>query len=375
MSNQRKIELCKAIAAINNEYPPDDLITTYADYLKVRNTLPYYQFNPRVFEQLVQLTISNWKTHKRINRIGLLTSIKLYSFTAPQNPHKSLLGYSIPCDDLNNPNTALILFTLFQLVYNEAQYISPKQLRDARKICNRLLIDITLTQDAETWLCNHAFVSTAILNRVLRYPQKSTIISAWAQAHFNDSTLCARRAELIGWILDIDPGFVVSKEILIKDFEYMNAIDQKAISDYEDELRANKLIEDELSDFLPRTRHYDPFEGTEEEEAILPSVGELKLSKRFYGVSSIHSESCSQLIPNFERMKEEFNRDIDMILQITMIWSIGYSRLNHQEKTYLLKSYYNEERYRSIYKVGLKNRNTELLHWLIEMQSRKTKSS
>ncbi|KAA6322621.1 hypothetical protein EZS27_027858 [termite gut metagenome] len=39
---------------------------------------------------------------------------------------------------------------------------------------------MSLTEDGEDWLCKNVDKSASVLNRILRYPAKSKIISQWA---------------------------------------------------------------------------------------------------------------------------------------------------------------------------------------------------
>ncbi|KAA6322622.1 hypothetical protein EZS27_027859 [termite gut metagenome] len=59
-------------------YPDNKCITCYKDFLRAKDYLPYYQFNPTVFQSLMQLAIDSGNTPKRINRISLLDAIQKY---------------------------------------------------------------------------------------------------------------------------------------------------------------------------------------------------------------------------------------------------------------------------------------------------------
>ena len=51
-----------------------------------------------------------------------------------------------------------------------------------------------------------------------------------------------------------------------------------------------------------------------------------------------------------------------------MIWAIGYSRLDNQTKENLLKKYYCEESYYSLFRVSKKIKQVDLLEWLLDKQ-------
>jgi hypothetical protein len=166
---------------LEKPYPKGDLILSYSDFLKVRDYLSYYQFNPDIFDNLINLANDIWNTEKRISRLSLLQKIKQYLH------HDTTRDYYSRNTKPNfqlNVETRKLLFNLFRKTFEEKNYISHKQLDEARKICNNVLINLELTPIEEEWLCSNIFVSELILNRVLRYPIKSEVISNWAKSNF-----------------------------------------------------------------------------------------------------------------------------------------------------------------------------------------------
>ena len=84
-----EITIQKAILKIENPYPQNDFVITYADFLKVRDYLQLYQFNFDVFTNLIRITNENWKTKERINRLSLLEAIKFYLQKAKEESKKN----------------------------------------------------------------------------------------------------------------------------------------------------------------------------------------------------------------------------------------------------------------------------------------------
>ncbi|MCO5259521.1 MAG: hypothetical protein M9916_05200 [Crocinitomicaceae bacterium] len=368
MNKQRKIELQRAITELEKPYPKDDLILSYSDFLKVRDYLGYYQFNPIVFENILNLTNDNWNTEKRINRFSLLQKIKQYLHITLQDTTRGYYNRNTKPNFQLSVETRKLLFNLFRKTFEEKNYISYKQLDEARKICNNVLINLELTPIEEEWLCANTLVSELILNRVLRYPIKSEVISNWAKSNFKNNILRSRRAELLSWIIDQEPTFEIEQQTLIDDFEYLNQSDLQAIQDYDDEISANKILERELGEYLPKKTHYDFFDSTYHEEKVDLSVPELKLSKRPYGVTIDTSKEYPVSIPNFEKLREDFYINLPTHQKVTMIWAIAYSRLDNTLKYSLLKKYYSNETYYSMYRVCKRTKNIELLKWILENQ-------
>lgn len=364
MNKQRKIDLQRTIIELEKPYPKDDFILTYAHFLKHRDYLPYYQFNPVVFDNLANLTNTIWNKNLRISRLSLLKKIKLYYqyHTIRENNNSSKTPITLKLE------TRKSLFNLFIKTFKESNCISHKQLDEARKICNNVLIKLQFTPIEEEWLCTHVNESVLILNRVLRYPVTSDVISNWAKRNFKNDTLRSRRAELLSWIIDQEPTYVIEQQILIDDFEYLNQSDMQAIQKYDDEVTAQKIVEYELSAFLSKKTGDDLLESTyngADNDAFIP---ELKLSKRSYAVPIDLSKHYPVSIPDFKKLRDDFYVNLPMHQKLTMIWAIAYSRLNNTLKYDLLKSYYSNETYYSMYKVCKKTKNIELLKWILEQQ-------
>ncbi len=350
------IDINKAILKIENPFPNDNILSSYSDFLKLRDYLHYYKYNPKVLLALLQMTASLWKSEKRINRLSLMQSIKRYGFKDKTE--------TIPLE------ARQLVFELFRLSFNESDSLNPKQIDEIRKLSNYNLINLELSEQEETWLTEYAFNANAILNRALRYPIRSAVISKWVRDHFYDNRLRNRRAELLSWVLDEVPDYEIAQEILVDDFEYLNSSDIKAIKEYEDELDACKIIGTELSDFLPKKTLWNFLSDKEPEtEPTHFSSPELKLSKRFYGIPLDSSKfEYPVSIPDFDKLRNEFYSTIDRTYNITMLWAVYYSRLDNNLKTTLFKKYYSEDTYYTFFKLIKKMNNIDLLKWLRDKQ-------
>ena len=75
---KNKNQVLKAIAEIDHIYPKDNLIRNYKDFLSIRDYLPYYQYNHKVLESIINLTYELWGSNKRINRTSLVSSARQY---------------------------------------------------------------------------------------------------------------------------------------------------------------------------------------------------------------------------------------------------------------------------------------------------------
>lgn len=353
-----KRELQRTIHEMENLAPQDDLILNYGDFLKARDFVYYQKFNPVVFENLLDLTLQYWNSDKRINRYSLVQTIKKYAHK-PGNKINSL-----------SPAVRSKMFEILKKSLFEYQVISENQLDRVRKTCNRILINVALSPDEEHWLCENIGHSDFLLNRVLRYPVKSEIISNWAIHNFYNDNFRGRRAELASWIIDNDPNYEIDLNTLKEDFECLNQSDLKAIQTYDDELYAKLITDIEFEDYLPKKypMKFINYDGYLPPELVDPSAPVLKLSRRFYKTPIDNSKIYPVPIPNFDELRKEFNANINSIQKVTMIWAIGYSRINNQTKIKLLKKYCSAETYYSLYKVGKKLKLVSLLKWLLSLQ-------
>jgi hypothetical protein len=354
----KQLEIQQVITEIDNPCPDDNLISNYKDFLKIRDILFYYQFNFNVFQSLVELTFNLWDSTVRINRISLLQSIRKYGYyrNDPSNVKTILL-----CKSPSLPIEINIkLFWIFKQCYNQNQTLSKKRVEYAAQICNTLLINRSLCEDDEKWLCENAEKSEMILNRLLRYPQKSVIITAWSKENFGKDKFRNRRAELISWIIDYELDFVIDREILIEDFEYLNSLDKKIIDNYIDDKSVDYQLKKELNDIFSNKVRID----IDDEQQDLNFI---KLNKRFYPVPMTSHRLIPVWIPDFESLNTMFFEKFDTIIQLSMVWGIAYSRISIPQKTELLKKYYSEETYWTLLKICKRYKLLDLLKWLKEV--------
>jgi hypothetical protein len=65
-----------------------------------------------------------------------------------------------------------------------------------------ILKDIELSDESINWLIDNAHKSKYVLNRLLRYPKKSKLISTWASYCLDNKLYVDRLSEIIGFVLD-----------------------------------------------------------------------------------------------------------------------------------------------------------------------------
>lgn len=327
---------------------PDTLISTYADYLQHRDFLEHYRFNLTVLESLVNLTIDLWKTDKRINRLGLLTSIKQFAFQRKddnviKNPYSKQLNHR--------------MFQLYRNTYEAAGVISARQLPEARKISNFLLIGASLPEEDQQWMLDNCALHDPIINRILRYPDKSPLISAWIRKHYYGNLLSERRAEATSWLIDEDPEFVFDRSLLLSDVEWLNLQDKTAIENHESQLALRDLV------FLVNMEN-ELVKKEDSQSIDTAEYAELKLMSRYHAHEVRYSKALEMQLPDLNSILEDYRNNTDFYHNSTMMWSIAFSRLDAKTKMQLIKKYYSEDTHRSFLKIAKQYKFVGLLKWL-----------
>jgi hypothetical protein len=352
MSRQNNIK--KQIARIENWYPPDKLITSYQDFLKHRESLPFYRFNPQVFVALINLTDNLWYSTSRISRLSLLQVSRRYIKKAdsPLNMEKHV----------NDK-----IFKLFESVVLGNKFsFSVDVFMQMRIAANGLLIGIELDDHQLNWLCKRTEYSDFILNRVLRYPKISNVISSWAKNSYQEDYLASRRAEVTSWILDEDPFFKISPDILKKDFEYQIKIDRKIVNSALLEMDAEKAYEKEIAPLFESSFERE-FREFYERDTSDSDVKTCPVPKRNYPVFFTLADEHNMLIPDFKQTSQSFYENIELYFGKVMSWSIAYSRLPIQKKITLLSAQYRDDLYPTFFSIGKRLNSVEYFRWLMKV--------
>ena len=350
--NPTKKQLLNQILQYEHPQAPDDLILTYKDFLKVRDFLLYYPFNPVVFDNLLKLTMELWTSNQRISRLSLLQGInRYYSVFCSKQTYK---GISTGLTAENFPvEIKELIFDLFKMTMEDFRFITPNQVDAARALANSLLIGMTLSDEQIKWLCDRAFVAKQPLNRVLRYPHKSRIISEWMKSNYDNDLLRQRRSEVVGWIMDYEPGFEIQKNTILDDFRYLNDLDIKML---------NKFKVDRKGFFktLDMSGNY---------------TAEMNFIFTIYGAPYGKLRKEINRLDDVSSVLRYVYTDLNNIEMKLKIWAIAWSRIEKETKVEMLKKYYSEETQLEIIRANEKIKSADLLRWILEkMEKQKSKT-
>lgn len=353
----KKEELQKAIVKIERPWTPDDKIGNYQDFLRHRDFIIYHQFNPAVFQQILDLALLNWTSTSKVSRHSLVMTIRRY--VSEQEV------------DVNNlsPSIKIKLFELFALTLTQLGRVPTGQRAEVEKWAAQLILGVQFETQQLRQLCDFALHHSKALNRVLRYPVKSEIISTWALENFDHPSLKLRRAEALGWILDVNPTFELESKIIRADFDYMNELDREVVSNVVMSDVVHQLFKTDWPMDFPIDNSI-PVEPYEIEKKKLPSFAfgkeKIKLIKRFYPVKTYYDKAADNWVPDFEELEDYFQQNQESLRKVTMVWGIAYSRLGKKQKSQLLRKYYCPETHYSILRVATKHKLLDLLQWIFK---------
>jgi hypothetical protein len=348
-------DLLKAIAKIEKPWPSDGIIGSYHDFLRHRDLIIYHQFNPTVFEQILDLALLNWSSAIKVSRHSLVMTIRRY-----------VVEQDV---DTNNliPPIKIKLFDLFVLTLTHTDRVPKGQRSEVEKWAAQLILGVQFESPQLRQLCDLALHHPKALNRALRYPAKSEIISNWAQENFGNKVLKLRRAEVVGWILDVNPAFEVDAKSIRSDFNYMNEMDRVAVSNVVMSEVVHQLFKTDWPTDFPIDNSI-PVEPYEIEKKKLPPFAfgkdKVELIKRFYPVKTVYNKAADNWVPDFEALEEYFQQNQETLRKVTMIWGIAYSRIDKKRKSQLLHKYYCPETHYSIFRVATKHKLLDLLKWM-----------
>jgi hypothetical protein len=351
----KKQDLLKAIVKIEKPWPTDDKIASYQDFLRHRDLIIYHQFNQTVFEQILDLALLNWTATSKVSRHSLVMTIRRY--VSQQEV------------DVNNliPSIKIKLFELFVLTLTQLDRVSKGQREEVEKWAAQLILGVQFESPQLHQICDFALHHPKALNRVLRYPTKSEIISTWVFENFDNPVLKLRRAEAVGWLLDVNPSFEVDAKTIRADFDYMNEMDREALSNVVMSDVVHQLFNTDWPTDFPIDNGI-PVEPYEIEKKKLPPFAfgkdKLELIKRFYPVKMVYDKAADNWVPDFEALEEYYQQNQETLRKVTMVWGIAYSRIDKKQKSQLLRKYYTSETHYSIFRVATKHKLLDLLKWM-----------
>lgn len=162
-----------------------DKINNYNDIIKFLKIIKYSNYSEELLNKILDIVCEKQKVGKKFKKNECITVINNI-----RKKNNNIIQNKIMCRKI---------FFLFQknilLIKSEV-------------IANRLSVALKncLLDDNEIiWLINNYDKSNYILNRLLRYPVKSPIISEWLVKNIN--IVPSRKGEIIGWIIDYDSEY------------------------------------------------------------------------------------------------------------------------------------------------------------------------
>lgn len=167
-------------------------IKTFDDIIENKNQLKYSKYSLKTYSKILDIIIKKIDTKKRFQKEKSISILKWLN----QKRNKKQLSRKI---------IDKIFYIYKNLIFNSNE-----------NICwslSTLLKDQILSEHQLKWLTDNAIKSDFILNRVLRYPIKSRLISTWAKDNVNIEAFKKRNSEFIGLILNYYPDYRTDNKI------------------------------------------------------------------------------------------------------------------------------------------------------------------
>lgn len=339
-----------------NPYPKDDLIADYKDFVKVRDVLSAYQYNPVVFEKLLRIALDIWLTEKRINRFVLIDMIYKYKVKASLHRSRDLKQFGpFNFDEQIN----VLLFELHLMITENLSLVSKSSLEFVHSKAYSLLVGIRLTESQLAKILSEIEDNDFALKRILYYPFPSPIVETWVKENFENPELRMNRAELIGLMLNFNPDFMVEFNTLFSNFKYANYLDFISIKEHLSSLDTNYITSDEFKECQDNSDLWKSQKDDNYGFKRLPN-----LAKRYYPVPT--KEIKGREIPNIPEMTKYLLENQEEIRQRAMVWGVFYSGHTPEQKTEILKKYYNEKTHSLVMKICQIQRLHELAKWIWE---------
>jgi hypothetical protein len=363
-----KNSILREIFRLQPQYPSDDILTNYNDFLKVRDLLHLYRFNPVVFERLLDLTLEKWNTNKRISRISLIETTCRYLNILRETVNRANKEKFRP--DENSAlalNVRRKLFLLFQKSIDDSTVLCPAQIEIAQTKCNNMLIGQPLPDDAIQWLLDNRAKHPCILNRIMRYPEKSKLINQWIKTHFEDDIIRIRRTESISRLLDFDADYELPLMLLKEDFESINELEENRFNDYKYDARSNMALAREMNEIFPDNHNlfYTDLFGFKYFGGVIPQP---EIIRRPYRVPIQKDHDLCLRLPDFDKLRDEYLSNLAFHQRATMIWATFYSRLDAETKNVLYRKYYHQDTLQLLVRISKREGNLGLLQWMLQQQ-------
>ena len=334
-----KREIDRALVKIDPK-PKPGMINEYADFVRLKETFTYYDFNSQIFEKLIDIAYDLVINKKRFDKRRLFLAIKLYYKKRPSK-------YVLPQDKVDH------LFNIFKIAALEKD----------RKVLfpiNHLLLGIEFNNSQVSWLIENSMKSETVLNRLLHHPIKNTEISEWAVSHFPEKRLRGRRVELLGWLLDVKPDYRLDNQTVINDFEYLINEDKKEYASFlfeqgQEKIRSIKQMKNINAYFGIDV----PEEEITEELSIHKETSFFHKFKRQVFYERIYDETF-----NVQSTRAEFMKKLDYHTSRIQCWGIAYSHLNIRLKETMLQELFREDLIWTFINIATKLKSARFLQWL-----------
>lgn len=336
----------RELAILQEQFPKELDCADYKSFLTHAPLIPHYPFKEEALLQLVDLAYNCYTSGKRYNKRLLFDTLRRYcqkyegTFHFPEEKKQQL--FEIFSSEVCTPGP---------IRYSTSHLLAGQKLTDKQI---RRLIEL-------------AFDSEEFLNRLLRYPEKNELISNWAKYYYEDDRLRNRRLELTSKVLDIEPDFIPSEQVLYDDQAFL-------YEDKEDDFAFNTIYNGKMQ---PVFKHLesDKFEMSKANADTLVdgTVKRWAKLKEDYSNNTLDKNELNAFVKQALRRTAyivNHRREVEPLVlhrSRIMIWAVVYSHMEELKKIELVSQFYHPELANTIIYVAKKKKFEALLKWLIKI--------
>jgi hypothetical protein len=370
MPTTPNLDLRIALEAALKRRVPDDLIGNYRDFVKWRDLLPHMRYNPKVMHALATLATDLLNTPSRVNRYELLRCMVRYrTRTLPVAYYGPK---EVPTLDLLPETDALLFGLCLQIMTSRHLPVSSAQANDVKRYANVLMMRVRLNDDRVDEMVMALPEEPALLNRLLRYVEPSAAISHWARQEMQHAEWAYRRGEVVAWVLNENPDYVVPDAVLHADFEEMNRRDGEIATRHMQNTEQQIRLQHDFPDLFTEPEDVLGFLYSEDEKRMRKQDEALRRFNEMFPIRPgmkmpmTYSQTLKIYLPDVVAGKRVFEDNLDKIRSNCMLRAVRHCHLPAKTKLSLFKKHYHPANHFQAVTIAKALGHAGMLRWLLE---------
>jgi hypothetical protein len=372
MPTTPNLDLRIALEAALNRKVPDNFIGNYRDFVKWRDLLPHMRYNPKVMHALAQIAVDVWHGTERVNRYELLRCMVRYRTRTRTLPVAYYGPKEVPTLDLLPETDALLFGLCLQIMTSRHLPVSNAQAADMKRYANVLMMRVRLNDDRVDEMVMALPEEPALINRLLRYAEPSAAISHWARQEMQHTEWAYRRGEVVAWVLNENPKYVVSDALLRADFEEMNRRDSEIAARHLQTAQQQVRLQHDFPDLFSEPEEVLGFLYSEDEKRMRKQDEALRRLNEIFPIRPgmkmpmTYSQTLKIYLPDTAAGKRVFEDNLDKIRSNCMLRAVRHCHLPAKTKLALFKKHYHPANDFQAVTIAKSLGHAGMLRWLLE---------